>query len=42
MDIADFTGTLDGEKTIKGYVRSVSTGPGTYMRGEGPYVATRR
>ena len=42
MDIADFTGTLDGEKTIKGYVRSVSTGPGTYMRGEVPYVATRR
>jgi hypothetical protein len=41
-DIADFTGTIDGDKTIKGYVTSVSTGPGTYMRGEGPYVATRR
>ena len=40
--IADFTGTLDGEKTIKGHVVSVATGPGTYMRGEGPYVATRR
>jgi hypothetical protein len=41
-NIADFTGTLDGEKTIKGHVTMVSTGPGTYMRGEGPYVATRR
>ena len=41
-NIADFTGTLDGEKTIKGHVTSVSTGPGTYMRGEGSYVATRR
>ena len=40
--IADFTGTIDGERTIKGHVISVSTGPGTYMRGEGPYVATRR
>jgi hypothetical protein len=41
--ILDFTGgTLDGEKTLKGHVKSVSTGPGTYMRGEGPYVATRR
>ena len=40
--IYDFTGTLDGEKTIKGHVVSVATGPGTYMRGEGPYVATRR
>jgi hypothetical protein len=41
--IIDFTGgTLDGEKTLKGRVTQVSTGPGTYMRGEGPYVATRR
>jgi hypothetical protein len=41
--ILDFTGgTLDGERTLKGHVKSVSTGPGTYMRGEGPYVATRR
>lgn len=40
--IADFTGTLDGEKTIKGHVLRVSTGPGTYMRGEGAFVATRR
>jgi hypothetical protein len=41
--IYDFTGgTLDGERTLKGHVTSVSTGPGTYMRGEGPYVATRR
>lgn len=40
--VADFTGTLDGEKTIKGHVTMVSTGPGTYLRGEGPYVATRR
>jgi hypothetical protein len=41
--IFDFTGgTLDGERTLKGHVKSVSTGPGTYMRGEGPYVATRR
>lgn len=41
--ILDFTGgTLDGERTLKGFVKSVSTGPGTYMRGEGPYVATRR
>ena len=36
------TGTLDGERTIKGHVTSVSTGPGTYLRGEGPFVATRR
>jgi hypothetical protein len=41
-NIADFSGTLDGERTIKGHVTQVSTGPGTYMRGEGPYVATRR
>jgi hypothetical protein len=41
--IADFTGgTLDGERTLRGHVTNVSTGPGTYMRGEGPYVATRR
>ena len=40
--IADFTGTLDGEKTIKGHVIRVSTEPGTYMRGEGSFVATRR
>jgi hypothetical protein len=40
--VADFTGTIDGERTIKGHVTMVSTGPGTYMRGEGPYVATRR
>jgi hypothetical protein len=40
--VADFTGTLDGEKTIKGHVTMVSMGPGTYMRGDGPYVATRR
>jgi hypothetical protein len=38
----DFTGTYDGEKTIKGHVINVSTGPGTYMRGEGPFVATRK
>lgn len=38
----DFTGTYDGENTIKGHVINVSTGPGTYMRGEGPFVATRR
>jgi hypothetical protein len=42
-NIADFTaGTLDGERTLKGHVSMVSTGPGTYMPGEGPYVATRR
>ena len=41
-EFIDFTGTLDGDGTIKGHVLSVSTGPGTYMRGEGPYVATRR
>ncbi len=41
-NIADFTGTLDGEKAIKGHVTSVATGPGTYVRGEGPFVATRR
>jgi hypothetical protein len=41
-NVADFTGTIDGERTIKGHVTMVSTGPGTYMRGEGPYVATRR
>ena len=40
--VADFTGTIDGERTIKGHMTMVSTGPGTYMRGEGPYVATRR
>jgi hypothetical protein len=39
--VADFTGTLDGDGTIKGHVINVSTGPGTYMRGEGPFVATR-
>jgi hypothetical protein len=39
--IADFTGTIDGG-TIKGHVTRISTGPGTYMRGEGPFVATRR
>jgi hypothetical protein len=38
----DFIGTLDGENTIKGQMISVETGPGTYMRGEGPFVATRR
>ncbi len=42
MNIADFTGTLDGERTIKGHVTSVATGPGTYTRGAGPFVATRR
>jgi hypothetical protein len=41
-NIADFTGTLDGDGAIKGRVTSISTGPGTYMRGEGPFVATRR
>ena len=41
--VADFTGgTLDGERTLKGHVTNVSAGPGTYMRGEGTYVATRR
>ena len=42
MNITDFSGTLDGEKAIKGHVISVATGPNTYMRGEGPFVATRR
>jgi hypothetical protein len=41
-NIIDFAGTLDGERTFKGHVISVSTGPGTYMRGEGPFVATRK
>jgi hypothetical protein len=41
-NIADFIGTLDGDGTIKGRVTAISTGPGTYLRGEGPYVATRR
>ena len=41
-EFIDFVGTLDADGTIKGHVLSVSTGPGTYMRGEGPYVATRR
>jgi hypothetical protein len=41
-NITDFTGTLDGEKAMKGHVTSVATGPGTYRRGEGPFVATRR
>ena len=41
-NVADFTGTIDGERTIKGHVTMISTGPGNYMRGEGPYVATRR
>ena len=40
--VADFTGILAGERTIRGHLTMVSTGPGTYMRGEGPYVATRR
>jgi hypothetical protein len=39
---ADFTGTIDGGQTFKGRVIMVSMGPGTYMRGEGPFVATRR
>jgi hypothetical protein len=38
----DFIGTFDGENTIKGHMISVDTGPSTYMRGEGPFVATRR
>ena len=42
MSVADFTGTIDGKSTIRGHVTMVSTGPGTYMRGQGPYVATRR
>ena len=41
-EFIDFVGTLDGDGTIKGRVLSVSTGPGTYLRGEGPFVATRR
>ena len=40
--IHDFTGTIDGDGTIKGHVTHIFTGPGTYMRGEGPFVATRR
>ncbi|MFA5910154.1 MAG: hypothetical protein WC815_15340 [Vicinamibacterales bacterium] len=40
--IADFTGTLDADGTIKGHVMRISTGPGTYMRGDATFVATRR
>jgi hypothetical protein len=38
----DFIGTLEDANTIKGHMISVSTGPDTYMRGEGPFVAARR
>jgi hypothetical protein len=40
--IADFTGTLDGDGTIKGRVTSIFTGPDTYSRGDATFVATRR